>query len=86
MSSVSKVKRRNVVHTHNYIQCTALPWKVKFQWAKKTNGDEIFHGKQFMCYLDGTIFLHVKMLVNTQDNYCPEECLLETAFMSPQGQ
>jgi hypothetical protein len=39
-----------------------------------------------MRYPDGTVFLHVEMLVDTQDNYCPEECLLETAFMSPQGQ
>eukprot|EP00957_Ditylum_brightwellii_P161118 12267320-Ditylum_brightwellii.AAC.1 len=86
MSSVFKVEGYNAMHTHNYIQCIALPWKVKFQWAKKNNGDEIFHGMQFMHYPDGTVFLHVKMLVDTQDNYCPEECLLETAFMSPQGQ
>eukprot|EP00957_Ditylum_brightwellii_P196008 14934477-Ditylum_brightwellii.AAC.1 len=86
MSSVSKVKGHTTMHTHDYIQRIAFPWKVKFQWAKKNNSDEIFHGKQFMCYPDGTIFLHVEMLVNTQDNYCPEECLLETAAMSPQGQ
>eukprot|EP00957_Ditylum_brightwellii_P143622 10942540-Ditylum_brightwellii.AAC.1 len=86
MSSVSKVKGRNAMHTHDYIQRIAFPQKVKFQWAKKKNDDEIFHGKQFMCYPDGTNFLHVEMIVNTQDNHCPEECLLQTAFMSPQGQ
>eukprot|EP00957_Ditylum_brightwellii_P175361 13349437-Ditylum_brightwellii.AAC.1 len=46
MSSVSKVKGRNAMHAHNYIQHIALPPKVKFQWAKKNDGDEIFHGKQ----------------------------------------
>eukprot|EP00957_Ditylum_brightwellii_P149754 11404669-Ditylum_brightwellii.AAC.1 len=86
MSSVSKVKGHNTMHTHNYIQCIALPQKVKFQWTKKNDGDKIFHGKQFMHYPNGTVFLHVEMLVNTQVNYCPKECLLETAFMSPQGQ
>eukprot|EP00957_Ditylum_brightwellii_P071303 5420109-Ditylum_brightwellii.AAC.1 len=45
MSSVSKVKGRNVMHTHGYIQLIALPRKVKFQWAKKNDSDEIFHGK-----------------------------------------
>eukprot|EP00957_Ditylum_brightwellii_P210170 15364637-Ditylum_brightwellii.AAC.1 len=58
MSSVSKVKGHNAMHTHDYIQCIALLWKVEFQWAKKNNGDEIFHGKQFMRYPDGTVFLH----------------------------
>jgi hypothetical protein len=35
MSSVSKVKGRDAMHTHDYIQRIALPRKVKFQWAKK---------------------------------------------------
>eukprot|EP00957_Ditylum_brightwellii_P076238 5795478-Ditylum_brightwellii.AAC.1 len=86
MSSVSKVKRHNMMHTHDYIRCIVLSWKVKLQWAKKNDGDEIFYGKQCMHYPGGTIFLHVEILVDTQDNYCPEECLLETVFMSPQGQ
>eukprot|EP00957_Ditylum_brightwellii_P058905 4466508-Ditylum_brightwellii.AAC.1 len=73
------------MHIHDYIQCIPLPWKVKFQWVKKNDGYDIFHGKQYMCYPDGSIFLHIEMLVDIQDNYCPEECLLETALMSPQG-
>eukprot|EP00957_Ditylum_brightwellii_P140505 10704872-Ditylum_brightwellii.AAC.1 len=47
MSSISKVKGCDTMHTHDYIQRITPPWKVKFQWAKKNDGDEIFHGKQF---------------------------------------
>eukprot|EP00957_Ditylum_brightwellii_P174138 13258363-Ditylum_brightwellii.AAC.1 len=85
MSYVAKVKGCNAMHTHDYIQRIPLHQKVKFQWAKKNNSDDIFHGNQYMRYPDGSFFLHMKMLVNIQDTYCPDECLLETAFMSPQG-
>eukprot|EP00957_Ditylum_brightwellii_P119789 9139699-Ditylum_brightwellii.AAC.1 len=60
MSSVSKVKGHNAMYTYDYIQCIPLPWKVKFQWAKKNDGNDIFHALMYsQCGVmgdDATVF------------------------------
>eukprot|EP00957_Ditylum_brightwellii_P003937 299845-Ditylum_brightwellii.AAC.1 len=86
MHSTSVIKGRNSTTEFNYTQRIRLPRKCKFQWASNLDGDKIFHGKRGVVYQGSSTFLHVELLVNTGDNYCPEERILDPSLMAPPNQ
>ena len=77
MVASSKVKGRSVTSGFFYEQRIPLPRKCKHVLASSTDGDTFFFGKKFIEYPHGSVFLHVELVVETQDNYCPEERMLD---------
>jgi hypothetical protein len=56
-----------------YEQRIKLTRKCLHEFAKLEDGDEFFHGKKFVQYLDGSVHLHVELLIKPKDGYCPPE-------------
>ena len=81
MVAVSKVKGRSNTDGFFYEQRISLPRKVRHQFAAASDGDEIFYGKKFVEYPDGSVFLHLELLCKQKDNYIPEERLLDPSLM-----
>lgn len=81
MVAVSKVKGRSYTDGFFYEQRIKLPRKVQHNFAKTTDGDELFFGKKFIEYPDGSVFLHVELLGERKDNYIPEERMLDPKYM-----
>lgn len=81
MVAVSKVKGRSFTDGFFYEQRIRLPRKVDHKFAATTDGDELFFGKKFIEYPDGSVFLHVELIGETKDNYMPEERMLDPKLM-----
>lgn len=79
--AVSKTKGRSNTEGRFYLQQIRLPCKCQHEFAAITDGDELFHGKKFIEYPDGTIFLQLELLCESRDNYCPEELMLEPSML-----
>jgi hypothetical protein len=54
MVATSKVKGRSNTQGFFYEQCILLPHKVKHEYATPMDGDDLFHGKTFVEYPDGS--------------------------------
>jgi hypothetical protein len=81
MVATSKVKGRSNTQGFFYEQRIPLPRKVKHEYATSMDGDDLFHGKTFVEYPDGSQFLHIELVSEVKDSYCPEERMLEPAMM-----
>ena len=81
MVATSKVKGRSNTQGFFYEQRIPLPRKVKHEYATPMDGDDLFHGKTFVEYPDGSQFMHVELVSEVKDSYCPEERMLEPAMM-----
>jgi hypothetical protein len=81
MVAASKVKGRSITQGFFYEQHIPLPRKVKHEYATPMDGDDLFHGKTFVEYPDGSTFMHVELVGEIKDSYCPEERMLEPAMM-----
>jgi hypothetical protein len=81
MVATSKVKGRSNTQGFFYEQRIPLPRKVKHEYATAMDGDDLFHGKTFVEYPDGSQFMHVELVSEVKDSYCPEERMLEPAMM-----
>ena len=81
MVTASKTKGCSNTKGHFYEQRIPLLRKCQHNLAACTDGDEFFQGKKFVEYPDGSIFLHVELLCESHDNYCPEERMLEPSMM-----
>jgi hypothetical protein len=84
MVAIAKVKGRSVTDAFVYEQRIPLPRKCEHEYASDasdTDSDCLFHGKKFVQYPDGTVFLHVELVCETRDNYCPEERMLDPSMM-----
>ena len=80
MVSVSKVKGRSIVGGSGgffYEQRIRLPRKAEHAFATMQDGDDFFYGRKFVQYPDGSVHLHVELLAEKNDNYVPEECMLD---------
>lgn len=77
MVAVSKVKGRSFTDGFFYEQRIRLPRKVQHTVASTTDGDELFFGKKFIQYPDGSVHLHVELIGEVKDNYIPEERMLD---------
>jgi hypothetical protein len=75
ITASAKVKGRNMASAQDfkYEMRVNLPMEAPYKWAKPSDGDDIFHGVKFLRYPDGVVMLHIELLVDTKDNYCPEE-------------
>jgi hypothetical protein len=73
MVSVSKVKGRSSVDEFLYQQRIPLPRRCKHNFPSQRDGDDFFHGQNFIQYTDGSIHLHVELLCESTDGYHPEE-------------
>jgi hypothetical protein len=80
MVAVAKIKGRSNTDGFYYEQRITLPRTCKHKFATQ-EGDEMFYGKKFVQYPDGSIFLHFELVADTKDNYIPEERLLDPALM-----
>jgi len=80
MVAVSKIKGRSSTEGFFYEQRIRLPRTCNYKFASK-EGCDMFHGKKFVEYPDGSVFLHVELLAETKDNYVPEERLLDPSMM-----
>ena len=85
MYATGVIKDRKITKDFFYEQRIPLPRKVDFKWAQEAAGDDIFYGTKFVLYEGGAQFLHIEMVVDTPDTYCPEECLLDPAMMVTQS-
>ena len=72
MESVSKIVSRSNTSGFFYEQRIPLPKAVKHEFAG-ADGDQFFKGKRFIQYPDGSVQLHVELLVETNDGYRPLE-------------
>ena len=77
MVAVAKVKGRSNMDGFFYEQRIPLPRKVQHEYASTKDGDDLFFGKKFIKYPDGSVFLHVELIAETKDNYIPEERMLD---------
>jgi hypothetical protein len=75
MQTVSKIVSRVSVEIFYYEQRIPLPKQCMHQRAGKEDGDEVFYGKHFLKYPDGSIHMHVELLAVVVDSYCPQELL-----------
>jgi hypothetical protein len=81
MVATSKVKGRSNTQGFFYEQRIPLPRKVKHEYATRMDGDDLFHGKTFVEYPDGSQFMHIELISEIKDSYCPEERMLEPSMM-----
>ena len=81
MTAASKVTGRDMTNSFKYEMRINCPKKASYKWAKASDGDQIFHGAKFFEYANGEVMLHLELLVDTKDNFCPEECLATTPMM-----
>jgi len=81
MVAVSKVKGRSYADGFFYEQRIQLPRKVQHDFATQKSGDDLFTGKKFIEYPDGSVFLHVELVAEVKDNYIPEERMLDPKYM-----
>lgn len=81
MVAVSKVKGRSYTDGFFYEQRIKLPRKVQHEFATQQSGDDLFTGKKFIEYPDGSVFLHVELVAEVKDNYIPEERMLDPKYM-----
>ena len=81
MVAASKTKGCSNTEGHFYDQRIPLPRKCQHNLAACADGDELFHSKKFVEYPDGSIFLHMELLCESHDSYCPEERMLEPSMM-----
>eukprot|EP00957_Ditylum_brightwellii_P096318 7335980-Ditylum_brightwellii.AAC.1 len=58
-----------------------LPKQAAYRWANQSDGDAILVGTKFLKDAEGVVMLHLELLVNTKDNYCPEERLASNPVM-----
>ena len=77
MVAVSKVKGRSMTDGFFCEKRIPLPRKVRHSFATVEDGDELFQGKKFIQYPDGSVFLHVELIAESKDNYIPEERMLD---------
>jgi len=77
MVAASKVKGRSNTEGFFYEQRIPLPRKVQHEFASSKDGDDLFVGKKFVKYPDGSVFLHVELIAECKDNYIPEERMLD---------
>lgn len=63
MVAVSKIKgRSSSTEGFFYEQRIRLPRRCQREFAASTDGDELFYGKTFVEYPDGTVSLHLELL------------------------
>ena len=73
MLAVSKIKGRSSTDGFYYEQRIPLPRKANHQFAVQTDGDEFFFGRKFVLYPNGEVFMHLELLADFTDGYCPTE-------------
>jgi len=80
MVAISKIQGRSATEGFFYEQRIRLPRACNFEFASK-DGCDMFHGKKFVEYPDGSVFLHVELTAETKDSYVPMERLLDPSMM-----
>ena len=80
-----RAQRLQLVPGFFYEQRIRLPRKVQHSFAAKNDGDDMFTGKKFIEYPDGSVFLHVELIGESKDDYVPEERLLDPLMMKTPG-
>ena len=81
MVAVAKIKGRSYTDGFFYEQRIRLPRKVQHKFATCQSGDDLFTGKKFVEYPDGSVFLHVELIAEAMDSYIPEERMLDPKHM-----
>jgi hypothetical protein len=80
--TVKAIKDRSNTKQFLYYQRIPLPKKVRHTFATASDGDEVFHGSRYSVCPDGSYMLHVELIVDVGDNYCPEERMLDAEVMA----
>ena len=68
-NSIAKLRKRCPGHKEiTLTQRIPLPYKVRHQFSTK-DSDSLFFGKKYVPYKDGSIWLHLELLQDNQDDY-----------------